>query len=75
MEITIDRKILRDLIDLIDDTNCNTDGRYPLPDSGCIHCTAGTVLDKFNTGACSYHKALKILDDTWRPVYPKERLR
>jgi len=39
----------------------NTDGQYPPLDAGCIHCTVGTVPDRYNTGPCAYHTALKLL--------------
>lgn len=39
----------------------NTEGRYPEADAGCIHCTVGTVPNRFNTGPCAYHNAKRIL--------------
>lgn len=39
----------------------DSEGRYPKPDSGCIHCTKGTVPDRLNTGPCAYHNAQKLL--------------
>jgi len=61
MQITIPRKLLIDLIVLLDETNSESEGRYPLPDTGCIECTVGTVPDKYNTGLCALHQAKQLL--------------
>lgn len=39
----------------------DTEGKYPTPDAGCIDCTVGTVPDRYNTGPCAYHAALRVL--------------
>lgn len=42
-------------------TESDSEGRYPHADIGCIECTAGTVPDRLNTGLCAYHNAKKLL--------------
>lgn len=49
------------LVQLIEDTQANSEGQWPRHDPGCIDCTAGTVPDSRNSGRCAYHDALKIL--------------
>lgn len=44
-----------------EETESNTEGRYPTPDSGCIECTLGTVPNHLNTGLCSYHRSKELL--------------
>ncbi len=34
------------------------------PDSGCLECTSGTTPNKYNTGLCAHHRALKTLKET-----------
>ena len=46
---------------MYENTQEESDGRWPRPDSGCIHCTHGTVPDNRNTGPCAYHAARKLL--------------
>jgi hypothetical protein len=38
-----------------------SDGRWPRPDSGCVYCTHNTTPLKFDTGPCAYHTAKKLL--------------
>jgi len=54
-------KCLRRMVKAHDDLASDTEGKYPVPDDGCIECTEGTVPDKFNTGLCAYHQAKKLL--------------
>lgn len=44
-----------------ENTLSESDGRFPLKDSGCIDCTSGTVPDDRNTGRCAYHEAKVLL--------------
>lgn len=44
-----------------ENTLSESDGRFPLKDSGCIDCTSGTVPDDRNTGRCAYHNAKVLL--------------
>jgi hypothetical protein len=52
---------LRGMVEEHDETESNTEGRYPCADHGCIDCTLGTVPNHLNTGRCAYHKARKLL--------------
>lgn len=44
-----------------EETESDTEGRYPCADHGCIECTLGTVPDNLNTGLCAYHRAKELL--------------
>lgn len=44
-----------------ENTQADTEGKYPSPDAGCIECTLGTVPDRVNTGLCAYHNAKQLL--------------
>lgn len=44
-----------------ENTLSESDGRFPLKDSGCIDCTSGTVPDDRNTGRCAFHSAKVLL--------------
>lgn len=35
---------------------------YPAADPGCIVCTQGTVPNRYNTGLCPWHEALRVLE-------------
>lgn len=52
---------LNRMVQAHENTLSESDGRYPLPDAGCIHCTYGTVPDRLNTGPCAYHTAKQLL--------------
>lgn len=55
------REVIASLIDMIDETRSDTDGRYPPPHPGCIDCTSGTTPNDRNTGRCAYHEGLRLL--------------
>ena len=55
------RNIIRDLCRAHDETQSESEGRFPLADAGCIDCTKGTVPDSLNTGLCPYHRARNFL--------------
>lgn len=57
-------RLVADLVAQIELSQSESEGRYPQPDHGCIHCTAGTVPDIHNTGPCAYHRARKLLGRT-----------
>lgn len=44
-----------------ENTESDSEGHYPLPDTGCIECTRGTVPNNLNTGLCAYHNAKRLL--------------
>lgn len=44
-----------------ENTLSESDGRFPLKDSGCPDCTSGTVPDRLNTGPCAFHNAKRLL--------------
>lgn len=52
---------LQRMVTAHDDLTADTEGRYPMPDSGCIDCTLGTVPNHLNTGTCAYHAAVRLL--------------
>lgn len=56
LEVTLARMVAEH-----EETESNTEGRYPCADHGCIECTLGTVPDNLNTGLCAYHKARQLL--------------
>jgi len=52
---------LQCLVTLVEDTNDNTEGRYPGPEPSCNECTGGlTPIDR-DKGLCAYHHAKKLL--------------
>jgi hypothetical protein len=62
VRITSLRSALVDLLKLVEDTQCDSEGRYPIPNDGCIECTIGTVPDRLNKGLCPIHRAKKLLE-------------
>ena len=52
---------LRRFVTLYEETQSNSEGHYPQPDSGCIECTLGTVPNRLNIGLCAYHRAKELL--------------
>lgn len=56
LETALNRMILAH-----ENTQADTEGRYPPADCGCIYCTQGTVPDKLNTGPCALHTAKALL--------------
>lgn len=57
------RVLVADLVAIIDEVRDDTDGRWPLPEPGCIDCTQGATPDRSNTGPCVYHRARRMLRD------------
>lgn len=49
------------LVALVDETQSNSEGRYPAPDPGCLECTEGTTPAHLQTGPCAYHDARAAL--------------
>ncbi len=54
-------RALRAYVSDYDETQSDTEGRWPLPDTGCIDCTCGTVTNTQATGRCLYHLARRLL--------------
>lgn len=52
---------LNRLVLTYENTLSESDGRFPLKDSGCPDCTSGTVPDRLNTGPCAFHNAKRLL--------------
>lgn len=52
---------LAEMIDAHESLSADTEGKYPMPDTGCIECTVGTVPNNRNTGLCAYHGAKRLL--------------
>jgi hypothetical protein len=50
-------QILIKLMYWIDDQRDNAEGRWPVPNPGCVVCTAGTTPHALDTGPCVYHAA------------------
>ncbi len=49
------------LVKLVEDTEDNTEGRYPGPEPSCNECTGGcTPIDR-DKGLCPVHAAKKLL--------------
>lgn len=56
LETALNRMVLT-----YENTLSESDGRFPLKDSGCPDCTSGTVPDRLNTGPCAFHTAKRLL--------------
>lgn len=52
---------LNRMVQLVENTLIDTEGKWPAMDAGCIDCTHGTVPDKYNTGPCAFHAAKRLL--------------
>lgn len=69
--------IITRLVAMLDDVRDNSEGHYPPLDSGCIACTQGATPNRYNTGPCAYHAALRLLGgkkDTSKPISASLRL-
>lgn len=53
--------VITRLVSMIDDVRDNTEGHWPQLDSGCIECTQGATPNRYNTGPCAYHDAVRLL--------------
>ena len=56
LETALNRMILAH-----ENTQADSEGRWPQPDCGCIYCTQGTVPDRLNTRPCALHTAKQLL--------------
>ncbi len=49
------------LVTLVEDTNDNTEGRWPGPEPSCNECTGGCTPIQYDKGLCALHQARKLL--------------
>ncbi len=49
------------LVKLVEDTEDNTEGRYPGPEPSCNECTGGCTPIQYDKGLCALHQAKKLL--------------